>query len=69
MHNMVKCQILQLRCYPLLFCNFTWFDSKAALAHHPIIRREVGELVAKGAIDQWMHGAGFLRSKGKCSLM
>ena len=49
--NTVKGHHHQLRCCPLLFCNYRQFNIKAALAHHPIIYREVDELLAKGTID------------------
>ena len=47
--NMVKGQCLQLRHHSLLFCNFEWFNIKAATLHHPIIWKEVDEQLAKDA--------------------
>ena len=49
MHNMVKGHCLWLRCCPLLFHDFSWFNIKAAMAHHPIIQKEVDDMLAKGA--------------------
>ena len=43
--------IFSLRSCPPLFCNFQLFNVKAAAAHHPIIQKEVDELLAKGAIE------------------
>ena len=57
--NMVNGHQLQLRCHPPFFYNFKWFKTKAATAHDPIIQKEVGELLAKGAIDQLTGGASF----------
>ena len=42
-----------------LFHNFRWFNKKAALAHHPIIQKEVDELLAKGATESSIGGVGF----------
>ena len=56
---MVKCHHLQLRSPPPLFHNFKWLNIKAAAAHHPIIQKEVDELLAKGAIEQSSGGSGF----------
>ena len=39
--NMVKGHHLQLRTWPPLFHKFHWFNIKAALAHHPLILKEV----------------------------
>ena len=49
--NMVQGHHLQLRSLPPLFCNFWQFNVKAAAAHHPIIQKEVDELLAKGTTD------------------
>ena len=35
------------------------FTIKAALAHHPIIQKEMDELLARGAIEPSTGGAGF----------
>ena len=56
---MVRGHHLQLRCHPLLFCNFRWFNIKAAPSHHPTIQKEVDELLAKSAIEPSIGGAGF----------
>ena len=56
---MVKGQHLQLRCYPLLFCEYKWFNIKASLAHHPIIQKEMDELLVKGVIEPSTGGASF----------
>ena len=50
---------LQLRYHPPLFYNFWQFNVKAAMAHHPIIQKEVDELLAKGVIEPSSGGAGF----------
>ena len=57
--NMVKDHHLKLRCYPPLFCNFKWFNTKAATGHHPIIQKEVDELLAKGTTEALSGDAGF----------
>ena len=57
--NMVKGHHLQLMCCPSLFHYFRQFNIKATLVHHPIIQKEVDELVAKGAIKPSPGGAGF----------
>ena len=56
---MVKCHYLQLRCYPPLFCDFRQFNIKVSLADHPIIQKEVDELLAKDATEQSTAG-GYL---------
>ena len=53
---------LQLRSHPPLFCDFWHFNVKAAAAHHPVIQKEVDELLAKGAIEPSSGGAGFYSS-------
>ena len=60
--NMVQGHHLQLRSHPPLFHNFWQFNVKAAAAHHPIIQKEVDELLAKGAIEPSSGGAGFYSS-------
>ena len=55
---MVKGHHLLLRSHSPLFCNFKWFSIKAAAAHHPIIQKEVDELLAMGAIEPLSGGAG-----------
>ena len=45
-----------------LFCDFWHFNVKAAAAHHPVIQKEVDELLAKGAIEPSSGGAGFYSS-------
>ena len=59
---MVWCHHLQLRSCPPLFCNFWQFNVKVAAAHHPIIQKEVDELLAKGVIEPSSGGAGFYSS-------
>ena len=59
---MVQGHHLQLRSHPPLFCNFQQFNVKAAAAHHPIIQKEVDELLAKGVIEPSSGGAGFYSS-------
>ena len=53
---------LQLRSCPPLFPDFWHFNVKAAAAHHPVIQKEVDELLAKGAIEPSSGGAGFYSS-------
>ena len=43
---------------PPLFCDFWCFNVKSAAAHHPVIQKEVDELLAKGAIELSSGGAG-----------
>ena len=45
-----------------LFHDFWHFNVKAAVAHHPVIQKEVDELLAKGAIEPSSGGAGFYSS-------
>ena len=42
-----------------MFCNFWQFNVKVAAGHHPIIQKEVDDLLAKGAIEPSSDGAGF----------
>ena len=58
--NMVKGHHLQLRCHPLLFHNFRWFNINASRVHHPIIQKEVHSLLAKGANEPSSGSAGFI---------
>ena len=60
--NMVQGHHLQLRSQPPLFHDFWHFNVKAAAAHHPVIQKEVDELLAKGAIEPSSGGAGFYSS-------
>ena len=60
--NMVWGHHLQLRSHPPLFCNFQHFNVKVAAAHHPVIQKEVDELLAKGAIEPSSGGASFYSS-------
>ena len=60
--NMVWGHHLQLKSCPPLFCDFWHFNVKAAAAHHPVIQKEVDELLAKGAIEPSSGGAGFYSS-------
>ena len=50
---------LQLSFCSPLFCNFKQFNITAAAAHHPIIQKEVDELLAKGTIEPSSGDAGF----------
>ena len=59
MFNMVKGHYLQLKCCPLLFHNFKQFHIKSTPAHHSNIQKEMDELLAKGAIEPSIGGAGF----------
>ena len=60
--NMVQGHHLQLRSRPPLFCNFWHFNVKVPAAHHPVIQKEVDELLAKGAIEPSSGGARFYSS-------
>ena len=60
--NIVQGHHLQLQSHPPLFCNFQQFNVKVATTHHPIIQKEVDELLAKGAIEPSSGGAGFYSS-------
>ena len=60
--NMVWGHHLQLRSCPPLFRVFRHFNVKTAAAHHPIIQKEVDELLAEGAIEPSSGGAGFYSS-------
>ena len=60
--NMVQGHHLQLRSHPPLFRNFQHFNVKVPAAHHPVIQKEVDELLAKGAIEPSSGGAGFYSS-------
>ena len=57
--NMVWGHHLQLRSCPPLFHDFQHFNVKVAAAHHPVIQKEVDDLLAKGAIEPSSGGAGF----------
>ena len=59
---MVQGHHLQLRSCPPLFCNLQHFNMKAAAAHHPIIQKEMEELLSKLAIEPSSGGAGFYSS-------
>ena len=56
---MVKVHHLQLRCHPLLFRNFKWFNIKVAAIHNPFMQKEMDELLAQGAIEVSTGGARF----------
>ena len=56
---MAKGHNLQLRYGPPLFHNFKQFDIKATMAHHPIIQKDMDELLAKDATELSTGGAGF----------
>ena len=45
-----------------MFCYSQHFNVKAAAAHHPVIQKEVYELLAEGAIEPSSSGAGFYSS-------
>ena len=60
--NMVQGHHLQLKSCPPLFRDFWHFNVKATEAHHPVIQKEVHELLAKGAIEPSSGGAGFYSS-------
>ena len=60
--NMVQGHHLQLRSHSPLFRNFWHFNVKVPAAHHPVIQKEVDELLAKGAIEPSSGGARFYSS-------
>ena len=60
--NMVWGHHLQLRSHPPFFHDFWHFNVKVAAAHHPVIQKEVDELLAKGAIEPFSGGTGFYSS-------
>ena len=60
--NMVLDDHLKLQFHPPLFHNFQQFNVKVATTHHPIIQKEVDELLAKGVIEPSSGGAGFYSS-------
>ena len=60
--NMVQGHHLQLRFHPALFRNFRHFNVKVPAAHHPVIQKEVDELLTKGAIEPSSGGASFYSS-------
>ena len=57
--NMVQGHHLQLRSHPPLFCDFRHFNVKVAAAHHPVIQKEVDELLTTGATEPSSSGACF----------
>ena len=60
--NIVQGHHLQLRSHPPLFHDFQQVNVKVVAAHHPIIQKEVDELLAKGATEPSSGGAGFYSS-------
>ena len=60
--NKVQGHHLQLRYHLPLFFNFLHFSVKMAVAHHPIIQKELDELLVKGMIEPSSGVAGFYSS-------
>ena len=60
--NMVQGHHHQLWSCPPLFHNFWQFNVKGATTHHPLIQKEVDELLAKGAIEPSSGSAVFYSS-------
>ena len=60
--DMVQVHHLQLRSRPPLFHDFQHFDVKEVAAHHPVIQREIDELLAKGVTEPSSGSAGFYSS-------
>ena len=60
--NMIWGHHLQLRSHPPLFHEFQHFNVKVAAAHHPVIQKEVDELLAKGATEPSSGGTVFYSS-------
>ena len=52
--NMVWCHHLQLRSHPPLFRDFQQFNVKAVAAHHPVIEREVDELLLRVQLNPFL---------------
>ena len=59
---MVQGHHLQCTSYPPMFHNLWQFNVKAAAAHHPIIQKEMDELLSKGEVESSSGGAGFFSS-------
>ena len=57
--NMVWGHHFQLILYPPMFCNFQLFNVMVAATHHPIIQKEMDELLAKEVIEPSSSGAVF----------
>ena len=57
--NMVLGHHLKLRSQPPFFLDFWQFNVKAVATHHPVIQRQIDELLAKGVIEPSSGGAGF----------
>ena len=57
--NMDQGHHLQFRSHPPLFHDSQHFNVKAVAAHHPVIQREVDELLAKGVTESSLGGASF----------
>ena len=53
---------LQLSSRPPLFRDFRHFNVRVAAVHHPVIQKEVDELLVKGVIEPSSSGAGFYSS-------
>ena len=60
--DMIQGHHLQLSSHPPLFRNFWHFNVTVPTAHHPVIQKEVDELLAKGAIEPSSGGASFYSS-------
>ena len=56
------CRLSNSLPFPPLFHNLWQFNVKVAAAHHPIIQKEVDELLSKGAVEPSSGGAGFYSS-------
>ena len=46
-------------CSSLLFHSFKQFNIKATVSHHPLVQKEVDELLAKGSIEPLTGDADF----------
>ena len=60
--NMVEGHHLQLRSHSSLSRDFWHFNVKAAAGHHPVIQKEVDELLANRAVELSSGGTGFYSS-------
>ena len=60
--NMVRGHHVQHRYHPPMFHNFWHFNVKAAVAHHPLVQKDVDEQLAKGVIKPSSGGASLYSS-------
>ena len=56
---MVRGDNPQLRWHPSLIHNINWFNIKATAVHHPVMQKEVDELLVLGATEPLTGCTGF----------